>query len=373
MIVFGAMSGTSTDGVDVAALRVAPDGALHYLGLVSTPFSPHFQRELLALQQVPPSLANRADPLLDLLVARRDLTDVYSQACSQLMDLLGLAAADVAGFGVHGQTIRHRPDLGITFQMIDPARLSVSTGLTVVSDFRSKDVALGGQGAPLAPAFHQAWLAGRGVHGPAGVLNLGGFSNLTLIQGPDQPVLGGDCGPANCWMDAWALRTTGTPMDIDGVMAASGAVHPGLLAALLAHPFFRKGWPKSTGRDDFTLAVLDDALSHFPGLSDRAEDVMATLMALTVESVRQCVPPQVSDLYLCGGGVMNPVLVSAIEAACPMATVRRIEDLGLPTQAVEACAFAWMAARTLADQPSNCPTVTGAQQSAVLGLIQSPR
>lgn len=368
MIALGAMSGTSTDGVDVAAIQIDPNSEeMRFLGAVSTGFSPDLRSNLLLLQQIPPQFGANADPLGVFLQVRRDLTLVYAAAVNNLLATLGLDAQDVRVLGAHGQTLRHRPDLGYTYQMLDGALLANACQIDVVNDLRSKDVALGGQGAPLVPAFHQAWLNGRGIHERTAVLNLGGFSNLTVLHGAGVPVTGGDCGPANCLMDLWAQRVFNLPMDEDGDIASSGAPDQDLLNVLWAHPFFAQAWPKSTGRDEFNEQWFDSCLASFGALSP--EDVMATLLALTVKAVESGLPPQVEQVYVCGGGAKNSALMDNLKCSCAPVDFFPIENLGLPTQAVEAAAFAWLGMRNVLGKTGNCPSVTGARQGAVLGAL----
>ncbi|HEX4842431.1 MAG TPA: anhydro-N-acetylmuramic acid kinase [Limnobacter sp.] len=369
MIILGAMSGTSTDGVDVAALHADPSTAsIRFVGHRSESFDPQLRQRLLDLQHVPALCKSGEDLLGAMLACRRDLTLAYARAVYALINELGIEARDVRVLGAHGQTLRHRPDLGFTYQMLDGALLAVQTGLDVVCDFRSKDVALGGQGAPLVPAFHQAWLASKGLATRSAVLNLGGFSNLTVLQGVGLPVLGGDCGPANCLMDLWAKSKFGLEFDEGGGIAALGRVDESLLAELLAHPFLSKAWPKSTGRDDFNAEWLDRCIAS-AGQCVANEDVMATLLAMAVEVVKACLPSGVDRMFVCGGGASNEVLVTQLALSLAPVEVCPIEDLGLPAQAVEAAAFAWLAMRSIVGEPSNCPTVTGARGPAVLGAL----
>lgn len=368
MIVLGAMSGTSTDGIDIAAIHMDPQTAeMRFLGLSSQEFPPSLRQDLLVLQQIPPAFPSEIDPLCMLLQARRDLSLMYVDACLELLAMLGLESHDVRVVGAHGQTIRHRPDLGYTCQMLDGALVAARLGIDVVCDLRSKDVALGGQGAPLVPAFHQAWLNGKGIFGRTGVLNLGGFSNLTLLNGHDLPVSGGDCGPANCLMDLWAQRAFRVPMDEDGLIASSGQPFEPLLDLFLQHPFFSQVWPKSTGRDDFNERWFDDCLAVHPGLSD--EDVMATLMAFAVRVIQLTLPQDIDKVYVCGGGIKNTTLMNQLRLECAPVEFLPIENLGLPAQAVEAAAFAWLAAQNVTEQSGNCPAVTGAHRLAILGAL----
>ena len=368
MIALGAMSGTSTDGVDVAAIQIdSKSEEMRFLGAVSTGFSPELRSSLLLLQQIPPQFRVDTDPLGVFLQARRDLTLVYADSVSELLATLGLATKDIRVLGAHGQTLRHRPDLGYTYQMLDGALLASICGVDVVNDLRSKDVALGGQGAPLVPAFHQAWLNGKGIRERTAVLNLGGFSNLTVLHAAGVPVTGGDCGPANCLMDLWAQRVFSLPMDEDGEIAASGNPDQGLLNILWAHPFFAQAWPKSTGRDEFNEQWFDLCLSSAGVLSP--EDVMATLLALTVKAVKSSLPLHVEQVYVCGGGSRNSTLMAQLKDSCAPVDFLPIENLGLPSQAVEAAAFAWLAMQNVLGKTGNCPSVTGARQDAVLGAL----
>ncbi|HEY1058098.1 MAG TPA: anhydro-N-acetylmuramic acid kinase [Limnobacter sp.] len=369
------MSGTSTDGVDIAAIHWLPDGQLRFLGMVSQPFDAGLQADLLTLQAVPPRNGSLTDdPILFLLKVRQRLADAYIEAAKTLLSTTGLDASDVRAFGVHGQTLRHRPDLNITYQLMDAARVAAQLSIHVVHDFRSKDVALGGQGAPLVPAFHRAWLQSRGMAASTAVLNVGGFSNLTILGSIDAPVHGGDCGPANCLMDAWAWRTRQQPMDVDGLMAAAGQVNPDLLVRLLSHPFLSRPWPKSTGRDEFTLDWLDQCLAGM-NTQPSDEDVMRTLLELSVQCIVKCLPDGYSHgvgrLVVCGGGVHNAVFMSTLKAAVAPLEVVCFDDLGLPAQAVEACAFAWMAGALLSGIEANCVGVTGASRPALLGSVQA--
>jgi len=343
MIALGAMSGTSTDGVDIAAIQIDPKTQeMRFLGATSAEFSQALRDTLLRLQEIPPKFSASTDPISILLQARKDLTELYASTVNELLSFLGLEPADVRVVGAHGQTLRHRPDLGL---------------------------ALGGQGAPLVPAFHQAWLNGRGIYNHTAVLNLGGFSNLSVLNGQEQPLTGGDCGPANCLMDLWAQRAFGLPMDQDGEIAAAGRPNIALLDRFWTHPFFRQSWPKSTGRDDFSAEWFDRCLVDSDHLS--SEDIMATLLALSVRAVKSCLPVLVEQVYVCGGGAKNTALVNQLRCECAPTDFLPIENLGLPAQAVEAAAFAWLAGQYLQTAAGNCPSVTGASRTAVLGALHS--
>lgn len=391
MITLGAMSGTSTDGIDVAALEFI-EGRFHYLGMVSEVFSPDLRDSLLKFQQVPLAFSANSqlgpsDVLTELLQVRRSLSQAYTSACDALLSKLEIDSSQVAGVGVHGQTLRHRPDLGFTYQTIDPALIASRLGIHVVSDFRAKDVALGGQGAPLVPGFHEAWVRGSGRGSgrlsDQAVLNLGGFSNLTVLKTSEDPhrVIGGDCGPANVWMDHVMRQYFGQHFDSAGDVARQGQLNPTLFKTLHSHPFFAKSWPKSTGRDDFSMDVLDQALDstvRAQGSPISPIDLMRTLLELCARTVVDCLKPYSIDaLWVCGGGAFNVFLLERIQALLNEGShgvtqpvqVKTTEDLGLPVMAVEAAAFAWLAAQFLNRLPGNCVGVTGASRPAILGSI----
>lgn len=368
MIALGAMSGTSTDGVDVAAVQIdSKTQEMRFLGVLSAEFPQSLRETLLLLQEIPPRFPSNSDPIAIFLQARKDLTELYASTVNELLCFLGLEPADVRVLGAHGQTLRHRPDLGYTYQMLDGALLASKTRIDVVNDLRSKDVALGGQGAPLVPAFHRAWLNGKGVYDQTAVLNLGGFSNLTVLNGQGQELTGGDCGPANCLMDLWAQRAFGLPMDNDGEIAAMGSPNDTLLERFWTHPFFHQPWPKSTGRDDFSAHWFESCLVDSNELS--SEDIMATLLALAVRAVKSCLPVLVEQVYVCGGGAKNSTFINQLRCECAPADFLPIENLGLPTQAVEAAAFAWLGAQYVLAATGNCPSITGASRPAILGAL----
>lgn len=372
--VLGGMSGTSTDGVDVSLLRYSDNlRNLQFIECLSNDFTDELRQALLALQTVSKDmLANHG--FLHFLQARQALSDVYSRACTQLLKKTGVKASKVAAYGVHGQTLRHRPDLGITYQMIDPARVAAHTGIAVVSDFRGQDVAYGGQGAPLVPSFHAKWLSQEGYQTPAVVLNLGGFSNLTLLNADGEVEAGGDCGPANCLLDAWCFKAFGKPFDAGGALASAGNVNDELLKRLQQHPFFAQAWPKSTGRDDFHLTWLDELLRE-NNVSD--VDVLRTLVQLSVwcvaDSLKKLpvgIQPQV--MVVAGGGVKNKCVMRALSSEMPELQIITFQTLGLPDQAVESSAFAWFAGQFLQGEPIACVKVTGAKALGIAGCLSLP-
>jgi anhydro-N-acetylmuramic acid kinase len=283
----------------------------------------------------------------------------------------GARKEQVRALGAHGQTVRHRPGQfdgdGYTLQLNAPALLAELTRIDVVADFRSRDVAAAGQGAPLVPAFHAA-VFGRADTALA-VLNIGGMSNLTIIE-PGQPVLGFDCGPGNALMDHWCQVHQGRNYDDGGAWAASGQVHTALLHAALADPFFRRPPPKSTGRDQFNTSWLDRLLAAHPEVVP--QDVQATLCELTAASCagdRWRYAAHVQELVVCGGGALNTELLRRLRVAAPQVTVVSSADRGLPPLQVEAAAFAWLARAHVRREPGNLPSVTGASGLRILGAL----
>ncbi|KAF1023104.1 MAG: Anhydro-N-acetylmuramic acid kinase [Paracidovorax wautersii] len=374
----GLMSGTSMDGVD-AVLATLDDSAgapaLQVLQHVSASLPAALRAELMALNQPGDNELHRA------ALAANGLVRVYADATQALLRQADVPAHRVRAIGAHGQTVRHRPGAqaggtdatGYTLQLNNPALLAELTGIDVVADFRSRDVAAGGQGAPLVPAFHQQLFARPDVD--VAVLNLGGIANLTLLPArPGADVLGFDCGPANALMDHWIAQHRQHPFDVDGQWAAGGRVQPALLAALLGEPYFRQAPPKSTGRDLFHAAWLQTHLDALPPLD--AQDVQATLLALTVQSITRDLQrhlPHCAQLLVCGGGALNGALMRELAAALAQngmqTTVGSTASQGLPPLQVEAAAFAWLAHQALQGRPGNLPSVTDAAGPRVLGAI----
>jgi anhydro-N-acetylmuramic acid kinase len=361
----GLMSGTSLDGVD-GVLVASADGRV--LAQAYLPF-PNDLRETLMVLQAPSENELHREAL-----AANALVRVYADCVRELLSVAALPASAVAAIGAHGQTIRHRPGefdgVGYTRQLNAPALLAELTGIDVVADIRSRDVAAGGQGAPLVPAYHQAVFSEAGQ--TRVVCNLGGISNVTILPSAasGRPVSGFDCGPGNALLDGWAARHLGKPYDDGGAWGASGHVNDALLAALLSEPYFRQTPPKSTGRDLFHAKWLDTHLAAFPGVSP--VDVQATLVALTAQCVADDVlryAPDCRGFYACGGGTRNHALMQAIATRLPGVTVATTDALGVPPHQVEARAFAWLAQQCLARRPGNLPSVTGAKGLRILGAI----
>jgi anhydro-N-acetylmuramic acid kinase len=360
----GLMSGTSMDGVD-GVLAGFEAGQPRVLQFASAPFPDSLRAELMALNASGPDELHRA------WLAGNGLMRVYADVVQALLAQARLPATEIQAIGAHGQTVRHRPQqfdgTGYTIQLAQPALLAELTGIQVVADFRSRDVAAGGQGAPLAPFFHQAVFGQPGE--TVGVLNLGGISNITVLRA-DGSMAGFDCGPANALMDGWCAEHTGAPYDEDGRWASGGTVIAKLLAALLAEPYFALPPPKSTGRDLFNRPWLDAQLQRFPGLAPA--HVQATLAELTARSCADEARRHASGLrrlIVCGGGALNGYLMGRLQALLPAATVESSDAAGIPPQQVEAAAFAWLARKCVRGEKLALESTTGALGARVLGGI----
>jgi anhydro-N-acetylmuramic acid kinase len=357
----GLMSGTSLDGVDGVLMQIDGEGAVRLRGHHHEPFVAPLREELMALN------TTGSDELHRAAMARQGVAQAYAAVVTGLLYESSATASEIRAIGAHGQTVRHRPEAGYTIQLLDGALLAELTGIDVVCDLRSRDIAAGGQGAPLAPGFH-ASLFGDPRQTRV-VLNLGGISNLTLLA-PGRPVIGFDCGPANALLDAWCQRHRQEPFDADGQWAANGRVDPALLGALLAEPYFAVAPPKSTGRDLFHLAWLEQRLALQAALAP--VDVQATLAALTVESVAQAVERHAASaaaLFVCGGGARNGDLMARLALRLPRLRVATTAELGVPVDQVEGAAFAWLAHRFVQRLPGNLAEVTGARGPRLLGAL----
>ena len=359
----GLISGTSADGVDAALCRFEPEPRL--LGGLSLPYSPALRDSLVALAQGAPPESLDALGELDHAVAAS-----FAEAALTLLDRAGVPPSNLRAIGSHGQTLRHRPDAShpFTWQLGDPSLIAERCGCTVVADFRRRDMAAGGQGAPLLPALHAALL--RHPAEDRAVLNLGGIANLTLLPRHGS-VRGFDTGPANCLMDAWYARHRSGHFDASGRWAASAAADRGLLDRLLAEPWFNLPAPKSTGREKLNLDWLAARAGTLLGTLDPA-CVQATLLALSVDTIATALlreQPATQRLLVCGGGVHNVTLLDALRRRLPGAVVQSTAEHGVDPDLVEAMGFAWLARATLAGQPGNLPEVTGARGPRVLGGI----
>ena len=355
----GLMSGTSLDGVDAALVCFTSDGHPTFEGSHFLPFSELLQHELLAINTSGNNEIERSALLAN------QLSKLYAACIDGLFESSRLTASDITAIGCHGQTIRHRPELGYTSQIGNAALLAELTGITVVSDFRSRDIAAGGEGAPLVPAFHLALFADPRVHRV--IINLGGISNVTDLP-PSNVVTGFDCGPANLLLDEWVHRHTGQRYDKNGAWASTGQLIPELLQSMLQHPFLHQLPPKSTGRDTFNMAWLSSQLisTYAPA------DVQATL----VEFAARCIVDAINqyaksakEFYLCGGGAHNTALTSRLQELLGDRKVLLTDELGIAADWVEAAAFAWLARQTLIGAHGNLPAVTGASGGRVLGAI----
>lgn len=359
----GLISGTSADGIDAALVRFAPQPEMVFGRTYA--WEPALRERLVALGQARASLTLDDIGELDTRIGHA----FAAAACSALNDA-GVDAARVPAIGSHGQTLRHRPlgEAPFTLQLGDPNIIAERSGCAVVADFRRRDVAAGGHGAPLMPAFHNAML--RVAREDRAVLNLGGIANLTLLPSDvTLPVRGFDTGPANGLMDAWCLHHTGAGFDRDGAFARSGRVDAALLTRLLDEPWFALAPPKSTGRDQFHLPWLQVRLRD-----ESAADVQATLLALsarTIADVLRATQPSTARLIACGGGVHNSALMAALAQELPRMPVESSAVHGLDPDFVEAMGFAWLARETLAGRPGNLPSVSGARGPRVLGAIYS--
>jgi anhydro-N-acetylmuramic acid kinase len=359
----GLMSGTSLDGIDVALVEFPAfetnDQAFKLIGTHFSPFTPILQNELLAIHNCGENELERS-----ALLANK-LSRLYADAVNQLLSDANMAPNLITAIGCHGQTIRHRPELGYTLQIGNPALVTELTGITVIADFRSRDIAAGGQGAPLVPAFHQAVFAHPQIHRV--IINIGGIANLTNLPA-DGPVSGFDSGPGNMLMDAWIKLHLGKAYDESGNWAASGQVIEPLLDELLTESFFQQIPPKSTGRDLFNMAWLQNHLLS----CYQAQDVQRTLLELTARSIataslEYCGRPE--EVYICGGGAHNSLLLQRLEQLLAPAKVGRLEQFGIHADSVEAVAFAWLARQTMHGATASLPQVTGAKGARILGAI----
>ena len=359
----GLMSGTSLDGVDGVLAEFGTDSTIRTVATAYLPFPEALRNDLLRLQAPTDNELH-----IEALSANR-LAQVYSDCVSNLLAEAGMSPGDVQAIGAHGQTIRHRPELGYTLQTANPAMLAELTGIDVIADFRSRDIAAGGQGAPLVPAFHHA--AFSDMSEVRVVANIGGIGNISVLS---ERIIGFDTGPGNVLMDAWIGQHQGKSYDESGTWAASGNEIPALLAEMMAEPFIALPTPKSTGRDLFHADWLKKKLAGYA--SAAPEDVQATLAAFTAETLAEAVAlhaPQAAAMYVCGGGAYNGHLMQRLQQSLSRrnhpARVLSTEALGIPPNQVEALAFAWLAQRQVLRQAGNLPAVTGAKGFRILGAL----
>ncbi|MFL6662265.1 MAG: anhydro-N-acetylmuramic acid kinase [Rhizobacter sp.] len=364
----GLMSGTSLDGVDGVLVDFAPagGGTLRVLAHAHRPFAGHFKAELLALNSTDANELHRA------ALAGNAIARAYAEVTGDVLAAHGNERAAIRAIGAHGQTVRHRPrefdGTGYTLQLINASLLAELTGLDVVADFRSRDIAAHGQGAPLVPAFHRAVFGRPGE--TVAVLNIGGIANLTSLAA-DGTTMGFDCGPGNALMDHWCQRHTGRAYDDGGQWAAGGRVVDALLADLQSEVYFDLSPPKSTGRDLFNPTWLESRLRN-AAVPAAPQDVQATLAELTAWACAQAVTrhaPGARSVLVCGGGALNVHLMGRIAAALPQCRVQRTDSVGLDVGQVEAAAFAWLAKAFVERRPGNLVSVTGADGPRVLGAL----
>ncbi len=352
------MSGTSLDGADAVVVDLSSPTPIP-LAFASSKFDVALRAELLALNTPGSNEVQRC------ALAANALADVYADVTRQVVSMAGLAPKDIVAIGCHGQTIRHRPDHGFTLQLNNAARLAAQVGIDVVSDFRVADVANGGQGAPLAPAFHDGVFRSDREHRV--VVNIGGIANITVLT-PGEPVWGFDCGPGNCLMDLWVATHLGKPFDDNGVWASQGRVIESMLLSAKREPYFELASPKSTGRDLFNRDWLQ---AHLPA-NAAPVDVMATLLELTAWSISVHLlrtAPHTSTAIICGGGANNTTLMAGLGRHLPGVTIRPSEAFGVPAQQVEALAFGWLAQQFINGIALDLRRTTGARKPSVLGSL----
>ena len=397
----GMMSGTSLDGMDAVLCQF--DGEeniqqpLRLLASISQDFPPRLREVLLALcqpngvQELTSTMGEPSSELDWFGWASKEYAEFASDVVNNLLQQSNTDVESVLAIGCHGQTVRHRPQMGFSLQLLDANIIAERIGISVVSDFRRRDMAVGGQGAPLVPAFHQALFATP--DSTRVLLNLGGIANITVLPANanlinanpandalvnNSPVIGYDTGPANLLLDAWTALHTDKDYDAGGAWAQSGQVVEPLLNQLIEHPFFARTYPKSTGREDFNLAWLQSELQKFDQASAHirysSADVQATLTELTAMSASMQInmfikAKENSSVYVCGGGALNDYLMTRLQAHLPHCKVETTASLGLNPAWVEAVAFAWLARQTLMGQTGNLPAVTGASKGVVLGQV----
>ncbi len=364
----GLMSGTSADGVDAVVAEFDGENFRQLRGTLHHEYSVDLRKRLLEISVNQPALSLRELAELDAAVA-----EAFASAANRLLLAEAINSEQITALGSHGQTIFHDGPRGLTIQLGDPNRIAEITGITTVGDFRRRDLALGGQGAPLVPGFHQS-LFGN-TEEKRCVLNIGGIANITLL--PDAAtatVVGFDTGPGNALMDEWMQLHCGALYDRNGEFAASGRVHTPLVEALLADPYFAKAPPKSTGRDYFRLAWMHE---RFPAVNELAiKDVQASLCDVTALSITEsisAVMPLGNRVLVCGGGARNSFLMRRLGVMLPELEIEPTDTYGLQAEWIEAAAFAWLAMRRMHGLPGNLPAVTGARASAVLGGVYPGR
>lgn len=360
----GLISGTSMDAIDAVLVEIG-HGTCQIKATHSQPISAEALKTLRAVVGHPENVPVEKLGELDALLGRD-----FAEAANKLIRVSGEARQAIRAIGSHGQTVFHSPrgPVPFTMQLGDPNLIAEHTGITTIADFRRRDLAVGGEGAPLVPAFHQAIFGDPA--GPRAVCNIGGIANLSLIV-PGKPVTGFDTGPGNALMDAWIRLQLGCQFDKNGDWAATAEPDENLLASLLEYGYFHRSPPKSTGVEEFNLAWLQRHLEPIPDALAPAA-VQSTLCQLTAETIAESLTracPEAGSIYLCGGGAHNETLVRRLRDRLGGWHLGTTDDLGIGVDWVEAAAFAWLARRTLAGLPGNVPEVTGADREVVLGAI----
>jgi anhydro-N-acetylmuramic acid kinase len=359
----GLMSGTSLDGIDAVLAEVDPEGRTRLIASHYQPYAENLRQRLLQLH------TPQSDEIHQSALTGNELAELYADAVKTLLLHASAQKQHITAIGCHGQTVRHRPESGYTLQLGNASLLAELSGITVVSDFRSRDIAAGGQGAPLVPAFHAGQLRHPTLHRV--IVNIGGIANITDLPASGT-VRGWDSGPGNLLMDAWIDQCLGQSYDERGAWAAQGKPIPQLLAALLSHPYLKAAPPKSAGREQFNLESLRAAMRQLDIPETAAADVQATLLEATAKSLcdsilREC--DRVDEVFVCGGGVHNTRLIRRISNLLAPVPVTSTGDAGIDPDWMEALAFAWLARQTIHRQPSNLPSVTGAQGPRILGAV----
>lgn len=357
----GLISGTSVDAIDAVVVEFGATPKL--LAAAAVAYEPELRARIVEI-----STGEGKIRLPDLGALDTRIGSAFADAANTVIRRAGLAATDIRAIGSHGQTVWHAPDAPhpSSIQLGDPNVIAERTGIDTVADFRRRDLAAGGQGAPLVPAFHAAYLSNRGED--RAVLNLGGIANLSLLPASGE-VRGFDTGPASALMDSWAMRCFGVAYDDDGRHALSGTVDVALLSQMMRDPYFARGAPKSTGRDHFNSAWLSKMIGN---RQPRPEHVQATLLALTTRSIAEALrreAPNTARLLVCGGGSRNSALLRALSAALPETAIESTAVYSIDADFLEAMAFAWLAQETLAARPGNLAAVTGARGPRVLGGV----
>ncbi len=361
----GLLSGTSVDGIDAGLFEFGASNNIILRGSYHQPYPPEIRDAILRLSQPGDNEIDRMGAL-DIAIG-----ELFAKAASTVIKQEGIPSKRIKAIGSHGQTIRHRPNQKHAFslQVGDPNTIAQTSGITTVADMRRMDIAAGGQGAPLAPAFHQAAFYTSSER--RCIINIGGISNISVLHDDCNKVVGYDTGPGNILMDSWVSTHRHRDYDENGDWAKTGSVNDALLHQLMSHPYLQKTFPKSTGREDFNRAWLEQVLSKLSPIT--AEDVQASLCEFTALSLSQSIQDHVIDAaYICGGGAHNQTLMQRISAHLPDIKVDTTSALKINPDWVEAGLFAWLAKQRIDGRKTNLTSVTGASHSTVLGAIYSP-